>query len=46
MAIAKKSAVELREIDEEFAYWQVLADILGWKVAGWNRKAYCTYRKS
>lgn len=39
-----KTQKELREIEAELDYWVELAEYTGWKLAGWNRRAYATFK--
>lgn len=39
-----KTRQELVEIEAELDYWNELAEYTGWKLAGWNRRAYATFK--
>jgi hypothetical protein len=38
------NAKEVKQIEEDLAYWQELADLLGWKVYGFTFKNTASYQ--
>jgi hypothetical protein len=35
---------ELAVIEDEKAYWDEFANLIGWPLTGWNRKSYASFR--